>query len=184
MRLIQVRVPSESREAVTTALSEADVEHVLTGEARGRDAVIVQVLAPGSGVDPILQLCYDAGLDEDTWTSVSQADAAGSTAQNVGDLGDRFVTGPRGESGISTADGCAPETDRSRSAERAQDRDVVGRDVGGALEHDDLERPGRAGSEVASAVEVAPEVVAVLAVDSGVDLDDDLAGDALDGVRL
>ncbi|EMA42432.1 DUF389 domain-containing protein [Halococcus saccharolyticus] len=101
MRQIRTRVPSDSREAVTTALTDADIEYLVSEEASGRDAVIVEIPVPGGGVDPILELLYDAGLDENAYTVISEVETAGATTQAVADLEDRYVAGPKGESGVS-----------------------------------------------------------------------------------
>lgn len=101
VRQIRTRVPSDSREAVTTALTDADIEYLVSEEASGRDAVIVEIPVPGGGVDPILELLYDAGLDEDAYTLISEVETAGATTQAVADLEERYVAGPKGESGVS-----------------------------------------------------------------------------------
>jgi uncharacterized hydrophobic protein (TIGR00271 family) len=98
---IRTRVPSDSRKAVVTALADADIEYLLSEEASSRDAVIAEIPVPDGGVEPVLDLLYEAGLDEDTYTVVTDAETAGATAQTVADLADRFVDGPDGESGIS-----------------------------------------------------------------------------------
>ena len=101
VRQIRTRVPSKSREAVTTALSDADIDYLVAEEASGRDAVIVEIPVPGGGVDPILDLLYDAGLDEDAYTVISEVETTGATTQAVADLEERYVAGPKGESGVS-----------------------------------------------------------------------------------
>lgn len=101
MRQIRIRVPGESRTAVTTALDDADIDHLLVEEASGRDAVVVEIPVPNGGVESVLDLLYEAGLPESAYTTITEGETAGATTQDVVDLEDQFVSGPEGESGVS-----------------------------------------------------------------------------------
>ncbi|RJT06106.1 DUF389 domain-containing protein [Halococcus sp. IIIV-5B] len=116
MRQIRTRVPGESRSAVTTALTDEDIDYHLTEEVSGRGAVMLDVPVPGGGVEPVLDLLYDAGLPEDAHTVVTEVETRGATTQDVDDLADRFVAGPKGDSGISYSE------IRERAADLQPDR--------------------------------------------------------------
>jgi len=102
MRLIQVFVPSEDRDAVRETLSEMDVRFLFTETDDGRDGRLANVPVPAGAVDAVLDRLYDAGLDEDTYTVVSDVDRA--TLPNLDELTDRHVEGPRGKRGASHAE--------------------------------------------------------------------------------
>jgi uncharacterized hydrophobic protein (TIGR00271 family) len=102
MRLIQVFVPAESHEAVREALGEMGVEFVF-GDAEGRrEGSLAYVPVPTGAVETVLGRLYDAGLDRDTYTVVTDVDRA--TVPNVEEIADRYVEGPRGEHGASNAE--------------------------------------------------------------------------------
>ena len=97
MRKIQVRVPGAVREAVTAALAGEDIEYLLTEEASGRGAVIIEIPVPTGAVEGVLELLYDAGLSEDAYTVVSDIQETETGTQNIESLTERFVEGPPGE---------------------------------------------------------------------------------------
>jgi uncharacterized hydrophobic protein (TIGR00341 family) len=99
MRLIQVFVPSNRRSAVAETLKAADVEFLFGDERSGRDGVIAYVPVPRGAVDAVLERIHDAGVPEDTYTVVTDAERA--TVPNTDVLTDRFVEGPEGESALS-----------------------------------------------------------------------------------
>ena len=89
MRLIQVFVPAESHEAVREALGEMGVEFVF-GDADGRrEGSLAYVPVPTGAVETVLGRLYDAGLDRDTYTVVTDVDRA--TVPNVEEIADRYV---------------------------------------------------------------------------------------------
>jgi uncharacterized hydrophobic protein (TIGR00271 family) len=102
MRLIQVFVPRDDHDAVREALSEMEVEFVFSDADGRRDGSLANVPVPAGAVDVILERLYDAGLDEDTYTVVSDVDRA--KVPNVDELTDRYVEGPRGERGSSNVE--------------------------------------------------------------------------------
>ena len=99
MRLIEIFVPNDDLAAVRETLTEANVEHVLVEEAGPRDGVVAHVPVPSGGVDALLDTLYDAGLDESTYTVVS--DLSQATVSNVDELTEQYVEGPAGGAGIS-----------------------------------------------------------------------------------
>ncbi|WP_436345539.1 DUF389 domain-containing protein [Natronorubrum sp. FCH18a] len=102
MRLIRVFVPDEDREAVRTALSEMEVEFLFSEADGRRDGSVAEIPVPAGAADTVLERLYDAGLDEDTYTVVTDVDRA--TVPNVDELTDRYVEGPKGERGASHAE--------------------------------------------------------------------------------
>ncbi|GAB7095718.1 TIGR00341 family protein [Halolamina litorea] len=101
MRLVQVFVPGDDRDAVRETLSEMGVEFVFT-EANGhREGTLASIPVPTGAVDTVLGRLHEAGLPRDTYTVVTDVDRA--TVQNVDTLTDRYVEGPRGR-GASNAE--------------------------------------------------------------------------------
>ncbi|WP_372912285.1 TIGR00341 family protein [Salinigranum sp.] len=99
MRLIEIFVPDDDLATVEETLTEANVEHVLVDEAGPRGGVVAHIPVPSGGVDAVLETLYDAGLDESTYTVVSELSDA--TVSNVDELSEQYVEGPRGDTGIS-----------------------------------------------------------------------------------
>lgn len=102
MRLIQVFVPSDDRDAVREALSQMDVDALFSEADSDRDGSIAYLPVPTGAVDTILERLYDAGLDRDTYTVVT--DVHHATVPNADELTDRYVEGPKGERGVSHAE--------------------------------------------------------------------------------
>ncbi|MBV0901424.1 DUF389 domain-containing protein [Haloarcula salina] len=99
MRLLQVFVPNEDRAAVRQTLLEMEVEYLFTDEDSDRDGAVAYVPVPSGAVDAVLDELYDAGLDEDTYTVVTDVHRA--TVPNVDEVTDRYVDGPKGDRGAS-----------------------------------------------------------------------------------
>ncbi|WP_339102449.1 DUF389 domain-containing protein [Haloterrigena salinisoli] len=99
MRLVQVFVPSEDHDAVRETLSEMEVEFVFSDADDHRDGSLANVPVPAGAVDTVLERLYDAGLDDDTYTVVTEVDRA--TVPNAEELTDRYVEGPKGDRGAS-----------------------------------------------------------------------------------
>ncbi|WP_248515377.1 TIGR00341 family protein [Salinarchaeum laminariae] len=74
MRLVQVTIPTGKRQAVTDALDDEGVDYVLSDETSGREyAAVAHFPLPASAVEPILERLRSAGLDEDSYTIVVEA---------------------------------------------------------------------------------------------------------------
>ncbi|ADB61992.1 conserved hypothetical protein [Haloterrigena turkmenica DSM 5511] len=99
MQLVQVFVPSEDHDTVRETLSEMEVEFVFSDVDEHRDGSLANIPVPAGAVDTVLERLYDAGLDEDTYTVVTEVDRA--TVPNADELTDRYVEGPKGERGAS-----------------------------------------------------------------------------------
>lgn len=102
MRLIQVFVPSDAHGAVRATLAEMEIEAVFTDADGDREGRLAYVPVPTGAVDAVLGRLYEAGLDRDTYTVVTEIDHA--TVPNVEELTDRYVEGPRGERGASNVE--------------------------------------------------------------------------------
>ncbi len=74
MRLVQITIPSGSRESILRALEDADLEYVVSDETGSRryDAV-AYVPLPTNAVEPVLDSLRAAGLDDDAITVVLDA---------------------------------------------------------------------------------------------------------------
>lgn len=99
VRLIQIFVPSDDRVAIELTLDEMGVEYLFVDEDSSRDGSVANIPVPGGAVDAVLEQLYDAGLDEDTYTVVTEVERA--NVPNVDELTDRYVEGPKGERGAS-----------------------------------------------------------------------------------
>ncbi|OYR41692.1 TIGR00341 family protein [Halorubrum sp. Ib24] len=97
MRLVQVFVPKDDRDAVREALSEMEVEFVFTDANGGREGSLAEIPVPSGAVGVVLDRLYEAGLDEDTYTVVTDVEEA--TVPNADELEDRYVEGPKGKRG-------------------------------------------------------------------------------------
>lgn len=75
MRLVHVTIPAGKREAVTRTLAEAGVEYVLSEETSSREYTAVATFPlPSEAVEPVLEDLRDAGLSEETFTIVLEAE--------------------------------------------------------------------------------------------------------------
>jgi len=114
MRLVQLFVPSDDKAAVRDALEEMDVEFVFSDADSHRDGALAYIPAPTGAVDTILDRLYDAGLDEDTYTVVT--DVHHASVPGIDELTDKYVAGPKGGQGAphaelrERADDLKPET--------------------------------------------------------------------------
>lgn len=99
MKLVQILVPSDDRVAVREALAEMKITYVFADEDTHEGGSIAHLPVPAGAVETVLERLYDAGLDEDTYTVVTEADRA--TVPNVDELADQFVDGPKGARGAS-----------------------------------------------------------------------------------
>ncbi len=74
MRLVQVTIPRGKREAILSALDEEELDYVVTDETSGREYdAIAHVPLPTNAVEPVLATLRDAGLDDEAFTVVVDA---------------------------------------------------------------------------------------------------------------
>jgi uncharacterized hydrophobic protein (TIGR00341 family) len=74
VRLLQITLPSGKRETLLRALDNEEIDYVVSDETSGREFEgIAYVPLPTNAVEPILETLRDAGLDEDSYTIVLEA---------------------------------------------------------------------------------------------------------------
>jgi len=74
VRLVQISIPSGKREAILSTLDAEEVDYVVTDETSGREfTAIAYVPLPTNAVEPVLESLRDAGLDDDAFTVVLEA---------------------------------------------------------------------------------------------------------------
>ena len=87
MRLVQLLLPPDSRDAILRALDDEEVDYVLLS---GEDETVVQFPLPTQAVEPILDELREAGLD-DRYVVVTSAESV--TSERFDDLEARYVVG-------------------------------------------------------------------------------------------
>jgi len=74
VRLVQLSVPQGKREAALGVLDEEGIDYVVSDETSGRDiAVVVTFPLPTNAVEPVLDSLRSVGLNDDTYTVVTEA---------------------------------------------------------------------------------------------------------------
>jgi len=74
VRLVQITIPSGKRETILAALDDEELDYVVSDETSGREfSAIAYVPVPANGVEPTLETLRSAGLDEDAYTVVLEA---------------------------------------------------------------------------------------------------------------
>ena len=74
MRLVQVELPRGERERILHALDDEGVDYVVSDETSGREiSGVAQIPLPSNAVEPVLDRLREAGLDEDAYTVVLEA---------------------------------------------------------------------------------------------------------------
>ena len=74
MRLVQVELPRGERERILHALDDEGVDYVVSDETSGREiSGVAQIPLPSNAVEPVLERLREAGLDEDAYTVVLEA---------------------------------------------------------------------------------------------------------------
>ncbi|MFC6756432.1 MULTISPECIES: TIGR00341 family protein [Haloarcula] len=74
MRLVQISVPQGKVEAVMGVLDEEGIDYVVNEESSGRDiGATVTFPLPTNAVEPVLESLRDVGLNDDTYTVITDA---------------------------------------------------------------------------------------------------------------
>ncbi|MFB6128838.1 MAG: TIGR00341 family protein [Halorhabdus sp.] len=90
MRLVQVTIPAGKREAIEAALEDVDVEYILTDETSGREyTAVAYVPLPTNAVEPVLERLREAGIDEQAYTVVVEANTV--ISRRFDELADRYA---------------------------------------------------------------------------------------------
>jgi uncharacterized hydrophobic protein (TIGR00341 family) len=75
VRLVQVTIPAGKKETVLSALDDEGIDYVLTDETSGRKYIgVVYFPLPKSAVEPVLESLREAGLDEEAYTVILEAE--------------------------------------------------------------------------------------------------------------
>jgi len=90
VRLVQITIPSGKRETVLAALDDEELDYVVADETSGREfSAIAYVPVPANGVEPTLETVRTAGLDEDAFTVVLEANTV--ISRRFDQLKDRYA---------------------------------------------------------------------------------------------
>jgi len=74
VRLVQVTIPAGKSDTLLAALDDEDIHYVVSDEVSGREFdAIAYIPLPTNAVEPVLELLRTAGLDEDAYTVVLNA---------------------------------------------------------------------------------------------------------------
>jgi len=101
MRLMQVRVSTEQRAAVGSALDDLDAEYVVVDEVSEPGSIVLYVPLPEGAVDPVHDRLREVGLGENAYVVVTDADAVSGV--DPGTMNEELVAGPKGDRGVSDA---------------------------------------------------------------------------------
>jgi len=89
VRLVQVSIPAGKRETVLHELDDEGIDYVLTEETSSRHvAGVVHFPLPTSAVEPVLDRLREAGIDDDAYTVVLDAETV--VSRNFEALEDRY----------------------------------------------------------------------------------------------
>ena len=74
MRLVQITIPSGKRETLLSTLEDEGIDYVVADETSGREyAGIAYIPLPTNAVEPTLETLREAGLGDDSYTVVMEA---------------------------------------------------------------------------------------------------------------
>ncbi|MUV90827.1 TIGR00341 family protein [Halapricum sp. CBA1109] len=74
MRLLQVTIPAGKRETIERAFEDEGVDYVMTDETSGREyTAVAYVPLPTEAVEPVLERLREAGLDDQAYTVIVEA---------------------------------------------------------------------------------------------------------------
>lgn len=103
MRLIQLFVPTEQHSAVREMLENEGIDYIATPEADGEgEGVLIQFPLPSQAVDSVFADLKEAGLDEEAYTVIANAETARTPRYDA--LEERFVDGSEEDDSISNAE--------------------------------------------------------------------------------
>ncbi len=93
MRLVQISVPDDQRDAVLGVIRDRDLGHTVTHEVDGHDdRALVQFIVPADAVEHVLEDVHAAGLDEEAYTV--SLDAEFSVFPDFDDVQERWAKTP------------------------------------------------------------------------------------------
>ena len=75
VRLVQLTVPTGKRQTIVETLEDREIDYVLTDENSNRDyTAVIYFPLPSPAVEPVLDELQDAGIDDDAYTVVVDAE--------------------------------------------------------------------------------------------------------------
>jgi len=75
VRLVQLTVPTGKRETILETLDEREIDYVVTDETGSREyTAVIYFPLPDAAVEPVLDEIQAAGVDEDAYTVVVDAE--------------------------------------------------------------------------------------------------------------
>ncbi len=90
MRLVQVTIPSGKRQTILSTLDDESVDYVVADETSGRQyAAVAYFPLPTNAVEPILESLREAGLGDDTFTVVVEANTV--VSRHFDELQERYA---------------------------------------------------------------------------------------------
>ena len=114
MRLVQVTVPPGTRDAVRRVLDDEGVDYVVSDETSDRDYVeVVSFPLPPAAVEPVLDRLRDAGIGEDAFTVILDAETVISRRSEA--LTERYAEDEDARQRISREEVAARAADLSPS---------------------------------------------------------------------
>lgn len=114
MRLVQITIPSGKREAVLGALEDEGVDYVVSDETSHRDyAAIAYVPLPTTAVEPILDAVRDAGLGDESYTVILDANTV--VSRRFEELEERYAADEEAEDRIAREELMAAASDLAPS---------------------------------------------------------------------
>jgi uncharacterized hydrophobic protein (TIGR00341 family) len=100
VRLVQATIPTGKRDAILSALDEEAIDYTLTEETSGREfSAVVTIPLPQQAVEPILETLRAAGLDEEAYTVVIEAETV--ISDRFEELTKRYEEEPESDERIS-----------------------------------------------------------------------------------
>ena len=75
MRLVEMLIPKEKREAVEEVLEGEDIDYTLVEEGGHREpSVVITFPLPAPAIESVLDEIRDTGIDEDSYTVIVEAE--------------------------------------------------------------------------------------------------------------
>ncbi|APW96363.1 TIGR00341 family protein [Halobiforma lacisalsi AJ5] len=90
MRLVEILIPKEKRDAVEAVLEDEDIDYTLIEEeGREEPSVIITFPLPAPAVESVLDAIRDTGIDEDSYTVIVDAETV--ISERFDDLEQRYA---------------------------------------------------------------------------------------------
>ena len=114
MRLVQITIPAGKRETIRSVLDDEEVDYVVTDETSDREYTsVVTFPLPVNAVEPVLDRLHDAGLPDDAYVAVVDAETVISRRSEA--LSERYAEEEEAPDRISREEIAASAADLSPS---------------------------------------------------------------------